>query len=144
MRSEAGEFYEPDSKEHWQHWHDFAEKRLYGIEINEQISRAAKMNMIIHDDGHTNVISADGLLNDTTLQERSTNKGFKYGRFDFIITNPPFGSAVKLTEKAYLDTYTFGQRDPKKSITLSWLHTLSLRDRSRVVPRSDKACVFTK
>ena len=115
VRREADGFYEPDSKEHWQHWHDFAEKRLYGIEINEQISRAAKMNMIIHDDGHTNVISADGLLKDTKLQEQSTNKGFKYGRFDFIITNPPFGSAVKLTEKAYLDNYTFGQRDT------SWL-----------------------
>ncbi|MCK9397012.1 MAG: N-6 DNA methylase [Methylobacter sp.] len=115
VRREADEFYEPDSKEHWQHWHDFAEKRLYGIEINEQISRAAKMNMIIHDDGHTNVISADGLLKDGKLQELSKNNGFKYGRFDFIITNPPFGSAVKLTEKAYLDTYTFGQRDT------SWL-----------------------
>jgi type I restriction enzyme M protein len=115
VRREADEFYDPDSKEHWQHWHDFAEKRLYGIEINEQISRAAKMNMIIHDDGHTNVISADGLLKDSKLQELSKNNGFKYGRFDFIITNPPFGSAVKLTEKAYLDTYTFGQRDT------SWL-----------------------
>ncbi len=115
VRREADEFYDPDSKEHWQHWHDFAEKRLYGIEINEQISRAAKMNMIIHDDGHTNVISADGLLKDSKLQELTTNNGFKYGRFDFIITNPPFGSAVKLTEKAYLDTYTFGQKDT------SWL-----------------------
>ncbi|MDI1229797.1 MAG: N-6 DNA methylase [Methylobacter sp.] len=115
VRREADEFYQPDSKEHWQHWHDFAEKRLYGIEINEQISRAAKMNMIIHDDGHTNVISADGLLKDNKLQELTTNNGFKYGRFDFIITNPPFGSAVKLTEKAYLDTYAFGQRDT------SWL-----------------------
>lgn len=115
VRREADEFYDSDSKEHWQHWHDFAEKRLYGIEINEQISRAAKMNMIIHDDGHTNVISADGLLKDGKLQELSKNNGFKYGRFDFIITNPPFGSAVKLTEKAYLDTYTFGQRDT------SWL-----------------------
>jgi type I restriction enzyme M protein len=115
VRREADEFYDPDSKEHWQHWHDFAEKRLYDIEINEQISRAAKMNMIIHDDGHTNVISADGLLKEGKLQELSKNNGFKYGRFDFIITNPPFGSAVKLTEKAYLDTYTFGQRDT------SWL-----------------------
>ncbi|HEY8218912.1 MAG TPA: N-6 DNA methylase, partial [Methylobacter sp.] len=79
VRREADEFYEPDSKEHWQHWHDFAEKRLYGIEINEQISRAAKMNMIIHDDGHTNVISADGLLKDGKLQELSKNNGFKYG-----------------------------------------------------------------
>jgi type I restriction enzyme M protein len=115
VRQEACEFYEPTSKEHWQHWHDFAEKKLYGIEINEQISRAAKMNMIIHDDGHTNVITADGLLTATRLQEISKNLGFQYGRFDFIITNPPFGSAVKLTEQAYLQTYSFGQKDT------SWL-----------------------
>jgi type I restriction enzyme M protein len=115
VRQEAGMYHEEGSKEHWQHWHDFAEKRLYGIEINEQISRAAKMNMIIHDDGHTNVISADGLLNDQTLQQDGKNLGFKYGRFDFIITNPPFGSAVKLTEQAYLSTYRFGQKD------VSWL-----------------------
>lgn len=111
VRQEASEFYEPTSKEHWQHWHDFAEKKLYGIEINEQISRAAKMNMIIHDDGHTNVITADGLLTAKRLQEISKNLGFQYGRFDFIITNPPFGSAVKLTEQAYLQTYSFGQKD---------------------------------
>ncbi|MDT7535367.1 N-6 DNA methylase [Sphingobium sp. SA2] len=42
-------------------WHDFAEKRLFGIEINDEISRVAKMNMILHDDGHTNVVAADGL-----------------------------------------------------------------------------------
>ncbi|WP_131668338.1 restriction endonuclease subunit M [Psychrobacter pygoscelis] len=115
IRRQANEFYEPDSKEHWQYWHDFAEKRLFGIEINEQISRAAKMNMIIHDDGHTNVITADGLLNDKALQSLSGNNDFKYNHFSFILTNPPFGSSVKQTEKAYLETYNFGQRDT------SWL-----------------------
>jgi len=29
------------------------------IEVNHQISRVCKMNMIIHHDGHTNIISAD-------------------------------------------------------------------------------------
>lgn len=115
VRREADDFYSTDSKDHWQHWHDFAEKKLYGIEINEQISRAAKMNMIIHDDGHTNVITADGLLRDDALQGQTKNQGFKYGRFNFIITNPPFGSAIKLTEQAYLNTYQFGLSD------VSWL-----------------------
>lgn len=94
-----------------EYWHDFAEKNLYGIEINEQIARTAKMNMIIHDDGHTNVISSDGLLNEQTIQKNTHNKGFKYGTFDFIITNPPFGSAVKLTEQAYLKTYNLGNNE---------------------------------
>jgi len=115
VRRQADKYFDKDSKDHWQHWHDFAEKNLYGIEINEQISRTAKMNMIIHDDGHTNVITADGLLKADKLQDMTKNQGFKYGRFDFIITNPPFGSAVKLTEKAYLQQYGLGNKD------VSWL-----------------------
>ena len=115
VRRQADEYFDKDSNENWRHWHDFAEKNLYGIEINEQISRTAKMNMIIHDDGHTNVITADGLLKADALQEQTKNQGFKYGRFDFIITNPPFGSAVRLTEQAYLKTYDLGSKE------INWL-----------------------
>lgn len=121
VRQEANEYFpefstNPEqSRKHWTHWHDFAEKKLYGIEINEQIARTAKMNMIIHDDGHTNVIASDGLLRDEVMQEKNNNKGFAYGTFDFIITNPPFGSTVKQTEKAYLNQYSLGNKD------VSWL-----------------------
>ncbi len=84
------------------HWHDFAEKNLYGIEINDQISRVAKMNMIIHDDGHTNVVTHDGLYDIETISQRTGNAGFKENSFDFIVTNPPFGSIVKQVEKSYM------------------------------------------
>lgn len=106
--------YETDvklSRRHFNHWHDFAENNLFGIEINEQISRAAKMNMIIHDDGHTNVITSDGLLSPEEIQKNTENKGFKYNHFDFIITNPPFGSIVRQTEKAYLKEYKLGKKE---------------------------------
>lgn len=106
--------YETDvkkSRRHFNHWHNFAEKNLFGIEINEQISRAAKMNMIIHDDGHTNVITSDGLLSPEEIQKNTENKGFKYNHFDFIITNPPFGSIVRQTEKAYLKEYKLGKKE---------------------------------
>jgi type I restriction enzyme M protein len=86
-------------------------RNLYGIEINEQIARTAKMNMIIHDDGHTNVVAADGLVPDDELREKTKNRGFKYGHFDFIITNPPFGSSVKQTERAYLRQYRLAARE---------------------------------
>ncbi|MDR1974013.1 MAG: N-6 DNA methylase [Bacteroidales bacterium] len=111
VRRQAKYFYDPirEEKNHFVYWHDFAEKNLFGIEINKQIARTAKMNMIIHDDGHTNVISSDGLVNDTELQKQ--NKGFQYGTFDFIITNPPFGSSIKLTEKAYLHQYNLGKKE---------------------------------
>ena len=95
--------YKTDVEEHtaWiEYWHNFAEKNLFGIEINEQIARTAKMNMIIHDDGHTNVIAIDGLENEAQI--KTINKGFKNNHFDFIITNPPFGSSIKQNEKNYL------------------------------------------
>ncbi len=103
--------------EHYNYWHPFAENNLFGIEINEQIARTAKMNMIIHDDGHTNVISMDGLLLADEIQKKSGNKEFKYNSFDFIITNPPFGSSIKQTERAYLHQYNLGNKD------VSWLDT---------------------
>ncbi len=71
--------------------------------------------MIIHDDGHTNVIASDGLLTSKVMMEKSGNDGFTYGSFDYIITNPPFGSSVKQNEKAYLHQYNLGNKD------VSWL-----------------------
>lgn len=61
MRSQASEYYDKDTVDYFNYWHDFASKHLYGIEINDEIARVAKMNMIVHDDGHTNVISFDAL-----------------------------------------------------------------------------------
>lgn len=113
IREHANEYYHPvnEEKDHYKYWHDFAEKNLFGIEINDQIARTAKMNMIIHDDGHTNVIASDGLTTDLEMQEKTGNKEFKYNSFDFIITNPPFGSSIKLSEKAYLGLYSLGTKE---------------------------------
>lgn len=89
-------------------WYDFAQNRLFGIEINDQISRVAKMNMIIHDDGHTNVITFDGLFQINYLAKHCNgdkgNSGFAENSFYFIVTNPPFGSIVKQSEKAYMQS----------------------------------------
>jgi type I restriction enzyme M protein len=119
VRRQAGEYFKPGTDKHHRHWHDFAQHNLYGIEINEQIARTAKMNMIIHDDGHTNVVAADGLLPADEIRAKTKNEGFKKDRFDFIITNPPFGSTVKQTEKAYLNQYRLATR------SVDWLNPKS-------------------
>lgn len=117
VRRQADDLYpdhetDPEERLLWkEHWHSFASKNLYGIEINEQIARTAKMNMIIHDDGHTNVISEDGLLDPETIQKRTKNLGFVYSKFHFIITNPPFGSSIKASEKSYLSDFTLGRKE---------------------------------
>lgn len=117
VRKLASEYYDDDSKEHFDYWHSFAEKRLFGIEINEEIARVAKMNMIVHDDGHTNIIGNDALEPlasiarknaafaaivgvDAENGKRDESKGF-----DKIPTNPPFGAVIKDDLHSYLSSY---------------------------------------
>lgn len=112
IRHEAGEYNDKDSTDYYRHWHDFAEKHLFGIEINDEIARVAKMNMIVHDDGHTNVISHDALDNIEKMTEH--NSGFKKNKFDLILTNPPFGSTINASEKPYLGNFILGNSYDKK------------------------------
>ena len=106
MRNQAGDYYEKGTVDYFNYWHDFAAKHLFGIEINDEIARVAKMNMIVHDDGHTNVISHDALESIDKMHDH--NRGFAENRFDLILTNPPFGSTINLAEKPYLSTYELG------------------------------------
>lgn len=83
---------------------------IYGTDANPRMARTAKMNMIMHGDGHGGVHHHDGLLNVNGIWEN---------RFDIILTNPPFGAHVdkelKITEadkftdqekiKAYIERY---------------------------------------
>lgn len=105
VREYAEENY--DELEAFKHWHSFAEKKLFGIEINDQIARVCKMNMIIHDDGHTNVIGHDALEDLDKMQK--INAQFKEGSFDLILSNPPFGATIKAKEVKYIKNFTLGK-----------------------------------
>ncbi|MBC7569555.1 MAG: N-6 DNA methylase [Spirosoma sp.] len=59
---------------------------IFGTDANPRMARTAKMNMIMHGDGHGGVHHHDGLLN---------VNGIFDGRFDVILTNPPFGARVE-------------------------------------------------
>ena len=111
IREEADEHFEKGSSKWFNYWHDFAEKQLFGIEINEQISRVSKMNMIIHDDGHTNIITNDGLKNNRAIETENRNLYFQDGTFDLIMTNPPFGSTIKADEVSYYKEYELFEKN---------------------------------
>ncbi|MCF2873347.1 MULTISPECIES: N-6 DNA methylase [unclassified Tenacibaculum] len=80
---------------------------IFGTDANPRMSRTAKMNMIMHGDGHGGVHHNDGLLNVNGIFEN---------RFDVILTNPPFGARVekslkiteadKYTDEARIKKYT--------------------------------------
>ena len=79
---------------------------IYGTDANPRMARTAKMNMIMHGDGHGGVHHHDGLLN---------VNGIFRERFDVILTNPPFGARIekdlviseadRFTDQAMIDHY---------------------------------------
>ena len=86
---------------------DLSHNCIFGTDANPRMARTAKMNMIMHGDGHGGVHHHDGLLNVNGIFEN---------RFDVILTNPPFGSRVekslkiteadKFTDEAKIKHYT--------------------------------------
>ncbi len=63
-----------------------ANQCIYGTDANDRMARTSKMNMIMHGDGHGGVHHWNGFLNVNGIFE---------GRFDIILTNPPFGAHVE-------------------------------------------------
>lgn len=62
---------------------------IYGTDANDRMARTSKMNMIMHGDGHGGVHHHDGFLNVNGIFE---------GRFDIVLTNPPFGANVESSD----------------------------------------------
>jgi type I restriction enzyme M protein len=86
-----------------------ANRCIYGTDANDRMARTSKMNMIMHGDGHGGVHHHDGFINVNGIFE---------GRFNIILTNPPFGASVepsdvvhesdvvdKDSEKQYIEIY---------------------------------------
>ncbi len=88
--------------------YDFSHQKVYGIEINAKIARVAMMDMIVNDDGHTNI------ENNTGLNSQFKNPNIQFGRFSLILTNPPFGVKIKKDDRDNLgnnsfDNFIFGK-----------------------------------
>ncbi len=93
---------------------------IYGTDANPRMARTAKMNMIMHGDGHGGVHHHDGLLNVNGIFEN---------RFDVILTNPPFGARVekdlkiseadKFTDEAKIEEYKelYGKEEYERALS---------------------------
>lgn len=97
--------------------HQFKFFHLHGIEKSDRMVRIAMTDMMLHDDGHTNIRNTDALLTfdnypDILQLENDTNSNPAV--FDLILTNPPFGSLLVKEMKEIVGRFELGQK--KKSI----------------------------
>ncbi|HEY4478836.1 MAG TPA: N-6 DNA methylase [Candidatus Paceibacterota bacterium] len=62
-----------------------ARDQIYGVDIDPRLVRIAKMNMVLHGDGHGGIYRNSGL-------EAHRHEKLAAKKFDLVITNPPFGN----------------------------------------------------
>jgi type I restriction enzyme M protein len=90
---------------------DFSHKQIFGIEINDRIARVAMMDMVIHEDGHSNIDCNDALEDYEKLDPK---KAIGPNKYDILLTNPPFGKRVKPSEKLYFKNYYLAKDSDNK------------------------------
>lgn len=73
---------------------------FFGVDANVRMARTAKMNMIMHGDGHVGVYLHDGLLD---------VKNVTKGRFDVVLINPPYGVHIDRNAKDEKGKPVFGE-----------------------------------
>lgn len=102
--------------------HEFKFFHLHGIEKSDRMVRIAMTDMMLHDDGHTNIRNQDALLSFENYPDITALRDD--GRddpavFDLVVTNPPFGSIMKQEVMHMLGRFTLGHK--KKSLPLEVL-----------------------
>jgi len=90
---------------------DFSHRNIYGIEINSRIARIAMMDMVIHEDGHTNIECNDALKD---YDEFDPRKDIKPNKYSVLLTNPPFGSRIYSNMKPYFKKYELSRNEKGK------------------------------
>lgn len=97
----------------------FAEHKSFGIDINDRMVRVAKMNMIMHGDGHAgiyHILRGGGLLTDLNLPPRLKEE-LKEETIDVVFSNPPFAGREKDPE--ILEKFELGKNKAGKPISVS-------------------------
>lgn len=102
--------------------HEFKFFHLHGIEKSDRMVRIAMTDMMLHDDGHTNIRNQDALLsfdNYPDIIALRDDGEQDPAVFDVIVTNPPFGSIMKQEVMEMLGRFDLGHK--KKSLPLEIL-----------------------
>lgn len=84
----------------------YAGNNLYGIEKDSFLSKIAKAYMAVLGDGRAGLFIEDSLNEDTW--HLNTQASIEGKKFDYILTNPPFGKDVKL-DTATKRKYQYGE-----------------------------------
>jgi type I restriction enzyme M protein len=98
---------------------EVASTNYFGFDINPDLVKASKMNMVMNNDGSGNILQTNSLLppHEWTdefrtrlaealgIQKSSLRNHNTISYFDVIVTNPPFGSKIPVKDKHILEQF---------------------------------------
>ena len=101
---------------------EIAAKNYFGFDLNPDLVKATKMNMVMNNDGSGNIFQLNTLWPPQEWQEETkkclekalelsvgTIRNYKtLGHFDVIVTNPPFGSKIPIEDHQILEQFDLG------------------------------------
>ena len=113
---------------------EYAEKMIFGFDFDPDLKKAARMNMVMSGDGHSNIYNINSLdyphgsKPDVPLIAEAVNysiahsadKNFMFGtsddnaqgKFDMVFTNPPFGTKVEVDQEI-AERYELNSKAPE-------------------------------
>lgn len=99
---------------------DYARRSLWGIDVDPDLRKAARMNMVMNNDGHGNMFEVNSLEliaashPDATRRAREfmTDEMRQFVKrtggldvFDYVFTNPPFGAKIPVEDPDILRAF---------------------------------------
>ena len=120
---------------------EMASTSFFGFDINPDLVKATKMNMVMNNDGSGNILQTNSLLPPhewtdefkTRLAEalhikKSEIRNYEgIAFFDVIVTNPPFGSKIHIKDKNILEQFELAHIWENDKKTGTWRMTERLQ-----------------
>lgn len=120
---------------------EMASSKYFGFDINPDLVKATKMNMVMNNDGSGNILQTNSLLpphewTDEFRSKLAESLGVDkaelrnhntIGFFDVIVTNPPFGSKIPIKDKNVLEQYELAHIWTNDKKTGIWIKTEKLQ-----------------
>lgn len=83
---------------------DYFRRQVLGVDLNPLLVRAAKMNMVMNNDGEGGLFQANSLANPHTWFKEAADR-IQLGSIDVLFTNPPFGANILIDDSDILEQY---------------------------------------
>jgi type I restriction enzyme M protein len=104
-----------------------AAKNFRGIDKDYFLSKVAKAYMNLVGDGTAGIFCEDSLENPGNWHSEAKSK-IELGTFDILLTNPPFGSKIKVKGEEKMSRFDFGHKWQYNKTTNRWIKTTKIKE----------------